>query len=50
MGPGDEGIDAALLARAAKVAELNGETVDAVIERALRAYLDASGEVASQVE
>ena len=41
-------LHAELLARGARIAEINGETVDDVIERALRAYVDRPPEVASQ--
>ncbi|MDR7113925.1 hypothetical protein J2X03_003827 [Microbacterium trichothecenolyticum] len=48
MASRDEGLDAELLARAARIAEMNGETVDEVIERALQAYVDRPPGVASQ--
>jgi hypothetical protein len=50
MRPREEGLDEDLVARAAAAADSRGETVEDVIERALRAYLAPPAEVASQVE
>jgi predicted transcriptional regulator len=44
MEPRDEGIDPDLVARAEALAAQRGETVEAVIERALRAFLDTSAD------
>ena len=45
MEPRPEGIDNELLARVMEVATARGETVDDVIERALRAYLNDTPEL-----
>jgi hypothetical protein len=50
MASRDGGIESELLARAEAIAKLQGETVDDVVERALRAYVERADEVASQGE
>lgn len=47
MDTRDDGISPDLVARARAVAAARGETVEVVIERALRAFLDDAGDVAS---
>lgn len=50
MTSGEGGIDEELVARAIAEAKARGESIDAVIERALRAYVEGRGEIASQGE
>jgi len=43
MDPRGEGLDDELVAQAAAAAESRGETIEDVIERALRAYVERPG-------
>jgi Arc/MetJ family transcription regulator len=44
MAPSEVEIDSELAARAEEIAAAHGETVEAVVERLLRAYLEQAGE------
>jgi Arc/MetJ family transcription regulator len=48
MAPSDVEVDADLVAIAAKIAAAHGETVELVVERALRAYIGQPAEESSE--